>query len=69
GIISTGLAVIGGRFVFIGIVLLTGAVAQPFFEYAKTALLPGIPAAIGQIVLLPLIAGWWVKRERKEGRR
>ena len=69
GFISTGLAVIGGRLVFIGIVLLTGAVAQPFFEYAKAALLPGIPAAIGQIVLLPLIAGWWVKRERKEGRR
>lgn len=68
GLLATGLAVIGGRIVFIATVLLTAAVAQPFFEYAKTALLPGIPAAIGQMVFLPLAAAWWVKREHREGR-
>ncbi|MCZ2392028.1 MAG: ECF transporter S component [Acidobacteria bacterium] len=65
GMLSAALAVIGGRLVFIAIVLSTAAVAQPFFEYAKAALLPGIPAAIAQIILLPLLATWWVRRESR----
>jgi len=66
GFASTALAIVGGRLVFLAIVLATAAVAQPFFEYAKAALLPGIPAAVGQIILLPLITSWWVKRETRK---
>lgn len=65
GFASTALSIVGGRLVFVTIVLATAAVAQPFFEYAKAALLPGIPAALGQVVLLPVIASWWVTRESR----
>lgn len=65
GFASATFALVGGRLVFVTIVLATAAVAQPFLEYARAALLLGIPAAIGQIVLLPIIANWWVKREAR----
>ncbi len=65
GFASTALSIVGGRLVFVAIVLATAAVAQPFFEYAKAALVPGIPTALGQVVLLPVIARWWVTRESR----
>lgn len=62
GFLSAALSLIGGRIVFLAIVLITGAVAVPFADYLQAAMLPGIPAAIAQLILLPLIANWWVGR-------
>jgi uncharacterized membrane protein len=57
-------AVLGGRVLFVGVALATGAVATPLPDYLRSALLPGIAAAVVQILLLPLIARWWVAREQ-----
>ena len=66
---SVAASLIGGRLVFLGIRLATGSIAGPFAEYLRVALLPGLPAALVQLVLLPLAAGGWVRRERRgEGR-
>jgi niacin transporter len=57
------LALLGGRAVFLAWALGTGAVAQPYGAYLKAAMLPGLPAALIQLLLLPLLAGIWVGRE------
>ena len=62
---ATAISLIGGRIVFLVIVLATRAVPEPFFEYLQVAMLPGIWAAIAQLVLLSLGAWWWVGRECK----
>ncbi|HMQ05473.1 MAG TPA: ECF transporter S component [Pyrinomonadaceae bacterium] len=64
GFFATALALVGGRMLFIAFVFATVAVATPFAEYLWAAMLPGIPAAIAQIVLLPILAKWWVSREQ-----
>jgi hypothetical protein len=63
---STAAALIGGRMVFIGFVFAVGAVSTPFSEYLKAAMLPGLAAVAAQALLLPLLAGWWVRREQCE---
>lgn len=50
------LAVLGGRIVFIATAMLTGAAQPALGVYLTAALLPGIPAAIAQVILLPLAA-------------
>ena len=60
--ISVATAVVVGRIVFALIVLFTVTPSASFGSYFQAALVPGIPAAIAQIVFLPLIAGWWVKK-------
>ncbi len=62
GFLSAGLALLGGRLLFIAFVFATVAVATPFAEYLWAAMLPGIPAAIAQTLLLPPLAKWWVAR-------
>ena len=60
---STLTALIAGRFIFLGFAFSTGAINQPFLTYLQVAMLPGIPAAIGQLIALPLIARWWTGKE------
>ena len=60
---SVAAALMGGRLVFLGIRWAAGSIAGPIAEYAQAALLPGLPAALGQLVLLPIAAGGWVRRE------
>jgi hypothetical protein len=62
--LSTVLSILGGRVVFLAIAVTTGAIAAPLGAYLKAALIPGIPAALGQILLLPFAAAWWVRREQ-----
>ena len=57
-------SVIGGRLVFLAVMLATGAIATPFGTYLQAAMVPGLPAAVAQAVLLPLLAKYWVKREQ-----
>ncbi len=61
---ATAISLVGGRLVFLAIVLITGAVLTPFVEYLKTAMLPGLAAALAQLILISLAARWWVKRGR-----
>ena len=63
--LAVAAALIGGRLVFLGIRLATGSIAGPLAEYVQAALLPGLPAALGQLVLVPLAAGGWVRRESR----
>lgn len=64
GIASTALAIVAGRLVFVGAAVLTAAAKPTLAAYAAAALVPGVVAAIVQIVLLPVLASWWVGRER-----
>ena len=61
GFISVAVAVVIGRLAFMTAAVMTGGVLLNA-EYLKAALLPGLPAAAVQIALLPVLAGWWVKR-------
>lgn len=54
---ATAISLIGGRMVFLIIVFSTRAVPEPFFDYLRIAMMPGIWAAIAQLVLLSL--GAW----------
>jgi len=60
---ATAISLVGGRIVFLAIVLATSAVPEPFFEYLQVAMLPGIWAALAQLILLSLGAMWWVNRK------
>ncbi len=62
---ATLAALVGGRLAFVGVMLATGAVVGPLAAYARVALAPGLPIALVQAVALPLVAGWWVRREQQ----
>ncbi len=63
-LLATAAAVIGGRMIFLAFVFATGAVPQSFDVYLQAAMLPGLPGAAAQILILPFIAKWWVSREQ-----
>lgn len=63
GMASLALAIIAGRLVFVATALLTGAATPTLPAYMRAALLPGLAAAVGQTVLLPLVARWWIRQE------
>jgi hypothetical protein len=60
--LATGLAVAGGRLVFLLVAVATGASGTSASEYARAALAPGFAAALAQVLVLPLVARWWVRR-------
>ena len=54
-------ALVAGRLAYLAVTLLLGtAVTLPFLQ---ATLLPGLPAAAIQLLLLPFAARWWVKAE------
>jgi len=63
--LSTSLALIGGRIVFLAVVLLTAAVPESFDVYLYAAMLPGLVAAVVQILVLPPVARALVNNEYK----
>ncbi|MEO7539064.1 MAG: ECF transporter S component [Pyrinomonadaceae bacterium] len=65
---SSAVSLIGGRIVFLAVALLLGTIAIPFGDYLASAMLPGIPAAIAQLIILSLAAGLWVGPARDEQR-
>ena len=66
---SVAAALIGGRLVWMGMAWAMGRLTGAWGDALRVALLPGLPAALAQLVLLPLAAGGWVRRERRgEGR-
>lgn len=68
GFLSAALALIGGRIVFIATALIIGSINAPLGEYLTAAMLPGIPAAIAQLIVLPIIANWWLALNSRQGR-
>ena len=63
GAASIVLAIVAGRLVFVAMALVTGAVTSTIPGYLGAALLPGLLAAVAQVVTLPLVASWWITRE------
>lgn len=63
--IAVAIAAVIGRMVFAGSVLVLNIVPVNQMEYFRAALVPGIVAALLQIILLPLGAQWWIDQARK----
>ena len=63
--ISILIALVIGRIIFIVSVIILNSYQGEFLVYLKEALLPGIFAGVLQIILLPLIATWWVNKESR----
>jgi niacin transporter len=66
-VVSTLAAALGGRLVFVLTMLATGGIVGPIAVYLQAAILPGLPAVVGQIAVLPVVAKWWVHRENPKG--
>lgn len=60
--LATAMAVVGGRLVFLVAAIATGASGPSTSEYVRAALIPGFAAALAQVLVLPLVAKWWVRR-------
>ncbi len=67
--LSSALSLIGGRVVFLATIFAIGSVSTTFGAYLQTSMLPGLLAAIAQLVLLSLLANWWVGREQNSAAR
>lgn len=61
--LATLFSAIGGRVVFVVMVVATGAFTGPFLSYLQAALVPGVIGLVAQVLTLPLLAAWWVRRE------
>ena len=58
-------SLLGGRVLFVGAMLATGVIVGPLADYLRNAMLPGLAAGAAQVLLLPALAGWWVRREQR----
>ncbi|MEW6685922.1 MAG: ECF transporter S component [Candidatus Edwardsbacteria bacterium] len=62
---SVAIALVLGRIVFILSVRFGTSVTTSHLDYFRAALTPGIIAAFLQIALLPFLAKWWIRQERR----
>ena len=62
---AIAIALIAGRVLFLLTVLISGSFAGNIQDYTYNAFMPGIFAAIGQIVILPFAAKWIIAKERE----
>ncbi|MBX3292330.1 MAG: ECF transporter S component [Acidobacteria bacterium] len=58
--ISALASLVGGRVVFLAAALMIGWISTSFGSYLAAAMAPGLPAALLQLLLLPMIANKWV---------
>ena len=65
GFLAALLSLVGGRLVFVAMALATGAARPSLPAYALAALVPGWAAALGQWILLPILANAWVRNETR----
>ncbi|MBA2355766.1 MAG: ECF transporter S component [Acidobacteria bacterium] len=64
---ATLASLLGGRLLFVAVMVLTGAVVGPLGDYLRAAMVPGLAAAVVQALVLPPLATWWVRREQSRG--
>lgn len=67
--LSVTIALILGRIVFVLSVLMGFSGAINYAAYFQSALLPGIVAALCQILLLPFLSTWWIKQEKQSSNK
>ena len=60
--VSTTIAIFAGRIMFVLLVLVTARASITNVEYFRSALVPGIIPAMLQIIILPFIAQWLIKK-------
>jgi niacin transporter len=59
--LSVIIGLAAGRILFLITLLITGLTIDS--GYLTSAILPGLAAAVVQIIVLPFIAKWWIKKE------
>ena len=62
-------AVVMGRIVFVASIFVWNVVPENKEAYFRAALVPGVAAAVLQIFVLPILAGWWISASRKKNRQ
>jgi hypothetical protein len=60
--LATGLALVGGRLVFLAAAVVCRSDGLSVLDYLRGALIPGLPAAVLQVLVLPVVARSWVRR-------
>ena len=63
--VSVVIALVAGRLSFIVFSLITNSEVVGFMDYFRTALIPGLCAAVCQIILLPFIAKLWIGNNKQ----
>lgn len=61
GFLATALGLVGGRILFLAMILLTAANEVPFVQYLTVAMAPGLLALVFQVGVLPPVADKWVR--------
>lgn len=61
--ISVAFALIAGRIIYFLIAMSTGLITSGPVVFLQLIFFPGMIAAAAQIIILPLIAKWWVNKE------
>jgi hypothetical protein len=59
---SIAIALLLGRVSFMITVLFQADIATNYFQYLKSAMIPGLIAAVAQVLILPFIARWWINK-------
>ncbi len=61
--IAVFIALVAGKVLFLSVIGISGAfVEHNFTTYAIAAMIPGLLAGVGQVVTLPIVARWWVRK-------
>ncbi len=63
--VSVASALIAGRILFILIFVFSGNIQGSTTGYLSASMLPGIPAVLLQIMILPFAAKWWINSEKE----
>jgi len=62
--VSVAAALIAGRIVFVMVFILSGNVQGSISGHLSDSMMPGLAAALLQILILPFAAKWWINAER-----
>ncbi len=62
--VSVAAALIAGRIVFVMVFILSGNVQGSISGHLSDSMMPGLAAALLQILILPFAAKWWINTER-----
>lgn len=63
--VSVAAALIAGRIVYMIVFILSGNVQGGITGHISSSMMPGILAALLQIIILPFAAKWWINAEKE----